>query len=459
MARQRTLRFPEGFLWGTASASHQNEGGNTNNQWYRWEQQGHILSGEQCGSACDWWSAAERDFALAEQMENNALRLGLEWSRIEPEPGKWDEAALERYRAMLLDLRRRHMTPLVTLHHFTEPLWFADRGGFAREENIVLFVRYVNHAVAALRDLCDFWLTVNEPNVYAVEGYLRGVNPPGERDLWQAVLVLRNLIQAHVEAFYAIRSLQPQARIGYCPHYRLFDPAQPFSALDQCVAHLQETYFDWGTLQALETGTFPFPLRPLLKPIAKAAGARDYHGINYYTREMVRFDLLRPTELFGHRFVRPGAVHSDVGLDDSFGEIYPEGLYRVLKEVYRRTRGNKPLYITENGFSDITDDRRPRAILEHLAMVHRAIREGIPVRGYFHWTLVDSFEWNNGWYVRFGLIELDPRTQQRTPRRSASLYGEICQANAITEDIVARYAPECMDAVFGSAMVHAGQPI
>jgi beta-glucosidase len=303
------------------------------------------------------------------------------------------------------------------------------------------------------------FVTINEPNVYAVEGYLRGVNPPGERDLWQAVLVLRNLIQAHVEAFYAIRSLQPQARIGYCPHYRLFDPAQPFSVLDQCVAHLQETYFDWGTLQALETGTFPFPLRPLLKPIAKAAGARDYHGINYYTREMVRFDLLRPTELFGHRFVRPGAVHSDVGLDDSFGEIYPEGLYRVLKEVYRRTRGNKPLYITENGVSDIADDRRPRAILEHLAMVHRAIREGIPVRGYFHWTLVDSFEWDNGWYVRFGLIELDPRTQQRTPRRSASLYGEICQANAITEDIVARYAPECMDAVFGSAMVHAGQPI
>ncbi|HEY7414382.1 MAG TPA: family 1 glycosylhydrolase, partial [Ktedonobacteraceae bacterium] len=131
----------------------------------------------------------------------------------------------------------------------------------------------------------------------------------------------------------------------------------------------------------------------------------------------------------------------------------------VLKEVYRRARGNKPLYITENGFCDISDDRRPRAILEHLAMAHRAIREGVPLRGYFYWTLVDNFEWNNGWYVRFGLVELDPRTQQRTPRRSASMFGEICRANAVTEEIVARYAPECMDTIFGAAMTHASQPI
>jgi beta-glucosidase len=131
------------------------------------------------------------------------------------------------------------------------------------------------------------------------------------------------------------------------------------------------------------------------------------------------------------------------------GEIYPGGLYRVLKAVYKRTRGNKPFYITENGFSDSADTRRPRAILEHLAMMHRAMREGIPVRGYFHWTLVDNFEWNNGWHVRFGLIEIDPETQERIPRRSASMFGEICRANAITETIVERYAPEAMDAIFG----------
>jgi beta-glucosidase len=178
-------------------------------------------------------------------------------------------------------------------------------------------------------------------------------------------------------------------------------------------------------------------------------GARDYHGVNYYTREMVRFDPTGSTEAFRRRFVRPGVLQNDPGLDESFGEIYPGGLYRVVKAVYKRTRGNKPLYITENGFSDSADTRRPRAILEHLAMMHRAMREGIPVRGYFHWTLVDNFEWNNGWHVRFGLIEIDPETQERIPRRSASMFGEICRANAITETIVERYAPEAMDAIFG----------
>ncbi len=449
MARQHILRFPKGFLWGTASSSHQCEGGNTNNQWYRWEQQGHILTGEQSGEACNWWENAERDFDLAEQMVNNALRLSLEWSRIEPAEGHWDSAAIERYRAMLTDLHTRRIKPIVTLHHFTEPLWFADRGGFADEANIQYFVRYVIHAVESLRDLCDFWVTINEPNIYAVLGYLLGNHPPGEHDFVRAMHVLRNMIQAHVESFYAIRRLQPQAEIGYCLHYRLFDPANGFSPLDRSAAGLQATFFSWAALHAAETGRFTFPLNLLLPPIPHAPGSRDYHGVNYYTREMVRFDPTRPAELFGRRFVRPGSVRNDPGKEINFGEIYPFGLYRVLKSVYQRTRGNKPLYITENGFSDAQDDRRPTAILEHLAMVHRAISEGIPVRGYLHWSLVDNFEWAEGWGVRFGLIELDPRTQERIPRGSASMFGEICQANAITEEIVERYAPKALDFIFG----------
>ena len=451
MINRRTLHFPSGFLWGTASSSHQCEGGNDKNQWYRWEQQGRILSGEPSGDAANWWKEAEQDFRFAEQMENNALRLSLEWSRVEPAEGQWDDTALDRYRAMLADLRYRRIVPVVTLHHFTEPLWFTERGGFARQENIHFFTRYVAYVVQALRDLCHFWVTINEPNIYAVQGYQMGSFPPGEQNLLLAFQVLRNLIQAHVGAFYIIRGLQPESEIGYCLHYRLFDPANVFSPLDRVVAGVQEFFFDWAPLQAAESGDFPFPANTLLAPIPRAAGARDYHGINYYTREMVRFDPSIPAELFGRRFIKEGAVRNDAGLDSSFGEIYPEGLYRVLKAVYQRTRGNKPLYITENGFCDSLDDRRPRAILEHLAMVHRALQEGIPVRGYFYWSLVDNFEWNNGWYVRFGLIEVDPQTQERVPRRSASMFGEICRANAITEDIVERYAPEALDTIFGPA--------
>jgi beta-glucosidase len=451
LQRQRILRFPEGFLWGTASSSHQCEGGNTNNQWYRWEQQGHILTGDKCGDACDWWRHAEHDFALAEQMENNALRLSLEWSRIEPEEGQWDSAALERYRAMLTDLHRRHIKPIVTLHHFTDPLWFTDRGGFTNQANIHYFVRYVTYVVERLRDLCDFWMTVNEPNVYAFEGYVMGLFPPGEHDEIRALRVLRNLIQAHVQAFYAIRGLQPQAEIGYCLSYHLLDPANELSPLDRSISGMQDTFFNWAPLLAAETGRFPFPLNFLLSPIAHAPGSRDYHGVNYYTRELVRFDPTNPGEVFGRRFIRPDSMRNDPGKGIDFGEIYPYGLYRVLKSVYRNTRGNKPLYITENGFTDAVDDRRPRAILEHLAMVHRAISEGIPVKGYLHWSLVDNFEWAEGWGVRFGLIELDPQTQERTPRSSASLFGEICRANAITEEIVERYAPGAMDFIFGPA--------
>jgi beta-glucosidase len=449
MTKQRVLRFPRGFLWGTASSSYQCEGGNTNNQWYRWEQQGRIRSGDVCGNAANWWQAAEEDFERAEQMENNALRLSLEWSRIEPQEGHWDSSALDRYRAMLIDLRRRRIKPVVTLHHFTEPLWFVDRGGFAKEENVRYFVRYVTYVVAALRDLCNFWITINEPNVYATEGYQLGAYPPGEQNMLRTFHVVRHLLLAHIEAFYGIQRIQPEAQIGYCLHYRLFDPALFISPLDSAVAGLQSTLFNWTILRTAESGQFPFPMNTLLKSLARAAGARDFHGVNYYTRDLVRFDPSVPAELFGKRFVRPNTPRNDSGLEHNFGEIYPEGLYRVLKTVYKNTRGNKPLYITENGFSDSIDDRRPRAILEHLAMVHRAIQEGIPVRGYLHWSLVDNFEWNEGFGVRFGLIELDPVTQERIPRRSASMFGEICRANAITEDIVERYAPEARDFIFG----------
>jgi beta-glucosidase len=436
-------------LWGTASAAYQNEGNSTNNQWYRWDQQGHILTGEHIGKAADWWERAEEDFERAEQMENNALRLSIEWSRIEPSEGHWDSAALDRYRAMLIDLRRRNMKPIVTLHHFTDPLWFADCNGFVKEENIRYFVRYVTHAVEVLRDLCDFWVTLNEPNMYTVLGYLLGSFPPGESNILRAMHVLRNMMQAHVEAFYAIRRLQPASQIGYCLHYRLFDPANPVSALDCAVAKIHDRFFNWEALQAAETGRISFPLNFQLAPIRRARGSRDYHGVNYYTREMVRFDPFNPREIFGRRFTRPDAVHNDPGADKNFGEIYPKGLCRVLETIYRRTKGNKPIYITENGFTDALDDRRPAAILEHLAVLHRAIQKGIPVRGYFHWTLVDSFEWADGWGVRLGLIELNQLTQERIPRPSASMFGEICRANAITESIVERYAPQCMDAIFG----------
>lgn len=447
MAKSRILQFPAGFLWGTATSSYQYEGGNTNNQWYRWEEQGHISRGERCGIAANWWENAESDFALAERMGHNALRLSLEWSRIEPAKGQWDSAALERYRSMLADLHRRGLKPIVTLHHFTEPLWFADRDGFENEENIRYFVRYVTHTVENLRDLCNFWITINEPNVYIALGYVLGTYPPGKQNLIGAQHTLRNLMQAHVEAFYAIRRLQPEARIGYCQEYRLFDPARPFSPLDRVLAGLHERFFSQAPLQAVETGRFPFPFNMGVDALTHA-GARDFHGLNYYTRDIMGFDPTLPSEVFIRRLKPAGPAYNDAGVAHDAEEIYPAGMYRSLKAIYRHTRGNKPLYITENGFRDAADSRRPQALLEHLAMLHRAISEGIPVRGYLHWSLLDNFEWLEGWGTHLGLVALNPLTQERTPRGSFSLFGEICRANAITEDIVGRYAPQIMDRIF-----------
>lgn len=449
MTQQRVLRFPEGFLWGTATSAYQFEGGNTNNQWYCWEQQGHIRAGDSCGLAANWWERAEDDFALAQDMGNNALRLSLEWSRVEPDEGRWESAAIDRYRAMLADLQRRGLKPIVTLHHFTEPLWFADRGGFAVERNIRSFTRFVTYVVQHMRDLCDFWITINEPNVYTALGYVPGIYPPGKHNLAEALRVLRNLMQAHVEAFYAIRGLQPEAQIGFCWEYRIFDAARPFSPLDHALAWLHETFFSRAILQIGETGRFPFPLALLAAPVRHAAGARDFHGVNYYSRDLLGIDPTLPSEGFVRRFRQTEALYTEPGRENTREEIYPAGLYRVLKTIYQHARGNKPIYITENGWRDSTDSLRPQALLEHLAMLHRAIQEGIPARGYLYWSLLDNFEWSEGWGACLGLVAMDHRTQQRAPRPSYRLYGEICRANAITEEMVERYAPGAMERVFG----------
>lgn len=439
MAEQRSdLRFPDGFVWGVASSSHQMEGGNTNNQWHAWEERGGIATGERSGLACDWWEHAEADFDRARDLGVNGLRLSLEWSRIEPRPGRWDDAALARYRGMLVALRARGVEPLVTLHHFTHPIWLEDRGGFANPEAITLFARYAAKCVEALGDLCDFWCTVNEPNIYAALGYILGTWPPGRKgDAIATVRVQSNLLRAHAAAYRALHSAQPGARVGIAHHIRIFDPARPQSALDRRVANAQDNGFNMFALDALDRGGVRGLPALLAGDLSSVRDTFDYVGVNYYSREMVTFDLTRPTELFGRRFTRPGAETMDGGasaaIGETFGEIYPEGLERVLLRV---SRYGRPIYVTENGFADAADARRPRALVRSLAALHSAIRRGTPVRGYYHWTLVDSFEWAEGWSARFGLIALDPHTQARTPRPSAGMYARICLANALPEDLM-----------------------
>src|SRR5260370_9597124 len=237
--------FPPDFAWGVATSAHQVEGGNLNNQWYAWEKKGHIKSGDRVGLACDWWRNAEQDFDRAQELGINALRLSLEWSRIEPEESRWDSAALERFRAMLKALQEPHLRPFVTLHHFTNPLWFEAKGGFGAPESANLFQRYTRQVLAALGDLCTDWTTFNEPNVYAALGYFLGEFPPGKKGRFlQAALVTRNLCLAHAAAYRTIHSLQRNASVGWAHHYVVFKPRRPQSAIDRWLGAFTDRGFD-----------------------------------------------------------------------------------------------------------------------------------------------------------------------------------------------------------------------
>lgn len=439
---QDKLIFPPGFLWGTATSAHQVEGGNSNNDWWEFEQRpGAIWHGDRSGDACGWWQNAEPDFDLMTALNTNAHRLSVEWSRIEPEEGRFSPAAIARYRDMLLSLRRRGIEPMITLHHFTTPLWATRQGGWANPAVVQRFRYFVEYAVAALRDLAQFWCTINEPSVYAAEGYFLGVHAPGKKSFRQYLIVLRHMLLAHVVAYQAIHALQEDARVGLVVNLRLFDPANPRSPFDRLAARLFDYFFNGLTLDSAAQGRLVFPLGVGVRPAPDLRGSLDFIGLNYYTRDCAQFNLRQPTNICFRRFPTPGAEISDSGQGGSYGEIYAEGVYRALKRV---AVFGVPIYITEIGLPDADDDQRPRFLITHLAQIHRAIREGLPVRGIYHWSLTDNFEWNEGWALRFGLVAFDPLTKRREIRRSGRLYAAIARENALTRAMIAEYAPECL---------------
>jgi beta-glucosidase len=417
-------RFPDGFRWGTATSAYQVEGNNTASDWWRWEQQpGRIKDGTRSGLACDWWRAAEWDFDRMAALNQNAARISIEWSRLQPRDDAWDEAALRRYLEMLRGLRARGIEPLVTLSHFTLPQWIADRGGWAWSGIVPAFAAYAGRFAGEAGDDADFWLTINEPVGLLISAYLLGQHPPGRRSPPALARAMINSVRAHAAAYRAIHAVQPAARVGVAAYLRPVEAARPSSRVDRYLSSIMDRVTNWMYLDALATGRLRGPLG-IRARIPEAAATLDVLGVNYYTRTRLAFDARRPQTLFVRPVITEGAVYSD----EAYGEIYPDGLLGVL----RAARGyGVPIYVTENGLPDADDDLRPGFIVEHLRRIGRAIDEGCPVRGYYHWSLIDNFEWNEGWALRFGLIAVDPATQTRTPRPSAGLYAGICRANIV----------------------------
>ncbi len=421
-------RFPPGFLWGTATAAHQVEGGNQQNQWAQWERQpGRIRAGDTAGDACGWWRSASRDLALAAELGTNAHRLSVEWSRIEPADGRFDAAAIGRYRELLGELRGLGLRPMVTLHHFTHPLWFEARGAWAAADAVERFTRFVNYTVAALCDLCDLWVTINEPTIFALQGYLLGVWPPGRRAPAEAVATIAALLRAHAAAADAIHRIDGNLQVGLAHHIRLMDPASR-RPLDRLLAALHDRVLNLALLDALRTGHLALPYG-VGQRITGLRGSCDFVGVNYYTRDHVAFDSRAPRAFFARRFVPPGAPVSAATHDGTpYGEVYPQGVARAIAMA---ARVGLPLYLTELGMPDADDVQRPAMLLATLGAVHRMIAAGHDVRGVFWWTLVDNFEWAEGWQLPFGLIALDRASGARRVRRSGALYAAVARANAL----------------------------
>lgn len=415
--------FPKGFLWGTATSAHQVEGGNRNNDWWQWEQQdGTIAGGTTAEVACDHYNRYQQDFDLIRSFGHNTHRLSIEWSRIEPEEGVFAAKEILHYGRVLEALRERGVEPLVTLHHFANPLWLSRNGGWENPKAVDYFIRYAKMVAAEYGSLVRLWNTINEPVVYAYLGYVEGIWPPGERNLRKAATVMGNMARAHALSYQAIHEATSDSTVGIVKHIRNLDPLRAWHPLDRALAALSDSVFNWRFLKSLDRGRLIWPLgwgqrAPYLK------GTMDFVGLNYYTRQMIGFDLSKPHKAFMQNQIRPGCSTNDKGW-----EIYPEGLYRVLM---RLKRYGKPIYITENGCATADDRLRQLYLRDHLIQLHKAICDGADVRGYYHWSLLDNFEWADGLTPRYGLVEVDYATQKRIPRTSALIFSKIASNNMV----------------------------
>jgi beta-glucosidase len=418
--------LPDGdFLWGSATSSHQVEGNCTNNNWYAFESavaedgRPRILNGQKAGLACDHWNRYEEDIRLMQALHLNAYRFSIEWSKVEPEPGKFDDKALDHYVQVVDALLAAGIAPMVTLHHFTDPLWFTAQGAFLQENAPETFARYVAQVVARLGNQVKFYCTVNEPSIYAMQGYLQAHFPPAVKDPRSAGIVFRNLLRAHTAAYRTIKKLQPAAQAGLAAALLIYDPPNRWNLPDAYLARAYNRSLNAVQLAYLVHGYFRFdiPGVPVLSYQDEASDAFDFFGLNYYSRSFKKFSLLNAGHA-GDVTKAPPDKRTDMGW-----EIYPEGLYRCLKFISGYT--SKPIYITENGIADDGDTKRAQFIEDHLLVMNRAMAEGMNIRGYFYWSLMDNFEWTFGFKKRFGLYRVDYTTQKRTLREGSRKYPKM----------------------------------
>src|SRR4030042_887178 len=348
-----------------------------------------------CGRACDHYNRYEEDFDIAKSLGMSAFRISIEWSRIEPEKGKFDEREIEHYRKVLKAIRARGMEPFVTLWHYTLPLWLTKKKGILSKKFPEYFAKYSEYVVKKLNDLCKFWITLNEPSVVISHSFLASIRPPQKKNLYLTWKAYRKIMTAHNLAYNAIKKVSSKNEIGFANNIKYFEPFRN-SILDKLVVRIVDYWGNW-----------------IYYDLSK--GKNDFIALQHYFRFRLKFP--------GRTIIR------SKNLTDLGWEIYPRGIYYLLK---RLKKYNIPIYITECGIADAEDAKRGEYIKENLFWVHKSIHEGIGIKGFIYWSLLDNFEWDKGFWPRFGLVEMDYKTMERKIRPSAYEYAKICKENAVT---------------------------
>lgn len=385
--------FPDGFLWGTATAAHQVEGGNWNNDWWAWEHNAQSPCVEPSGDAIDHYHRFPEDIALLAALGFRTYRFSVEWSRVEPEEGEFSRAALDHYRRMCGACHDNGITPIVTYHHFTTPRWVAHQGGWEEPDTADRFARFCGRTTEALGDLIGWGCTLNEPNIVATMGYLAGVFPPGRRDAALRRAVNDVFIDGHRKAVAAIKSGPGDFPVGLTlsmSDYQAVDGGE--ERRDRIRRNMEDVFLE-------------------------AAGDDDFVGVQTYSRTLV-----------GPEGALPPADGAELTLMGY--EFYPEALEATIRRAWEVTQGT-PVLVTENGIGTDDDTRRVEYIRRALAGVRRCLDGGIDVRGYTCWSAFDNFEWALGYRPTFGLIAVDRETQERTPKPSAHFLGEVARLNRL----------------------------
>ena len=420
---QMKFKLKSGLLLGSATAATQIEGGDANNNWARFAAEGKVKDGSSPVTADDHYNRVREDIDLMAEMGLQIYRFGIEWSRIEPRRGEYSAEAIAHYRQEIEYMIEKGIKPLLTIHHFTNPLWFEDMGAFEHKDSPDIFLSLTRKVVESFGDLVSEYITINEPNVYATNSLLWGYWPPEKKSIGALVRAFSNMTAAHVLSYRYIHEKRREmgytdTKVSFANHLRVFAPQTPKNLLHRIASQLSEYLFQGAITEAMMTGKCRFPV--LRRRGVSKGKYHDFIGINYYSRSTVS-GLSDGT--------REDAYHNDLGW-----EIYHEGLIDLANRLESRYGGE--VYVTENGTCDNTDAFRARFIYDQLKLISETEN---PITRYYHWSFMDNFEWREGERERFGLVHVDYATKARTVKESGRLYSAIIRDGGVSEESFDRY--------------------